>query len=128
MRILTWNCNRGPATKKLPLIAPLKPTISILQECPRPKEDDRSTVWFGDNPRLGITVSATSGYCVSTVRPAKCRDIPSRYKVTGPISFLLLAVWAKTDLNFPVKASIFIQHRLMKRSLIGQIAVIVKGS
>jgi hypothetical protein len=85
---------------KLPLIAPLKPTISILQECPRPKEDDPSTLWFGDNPRQGIAVSASSGYRISTV---PVREVP-RYtvpiQVTGPTSFLLLAVWAKTDLHF----------------------------
>jgi hypothetical protein len=100
MRILTWNCNRGPAAKKLPLIGPLNPTISILQECPRPKEEDRSTLWFGDDPHRGITVTATSGYSVSTI---PVREVP-RYtvpiQVTGPMSFLLLAVWAKTDLNF----------------------------
>jgi exodeoxyribonuclease III len=100
MRILTWNCNRGPVATKLPLLALLKPSISILQECPRPKEDDPSTLWFGDNPRLGIAVVASPGYCISRV-PA--RDAP-RYnipiQVTGPTSFLLLAVWAKTDLHF----------------------------
>jgi hypothetical protein len=46
MRILTWNCNRGPKAAKLPLLAPFKPTISVLQECPCPKNDDTSTLWW----------------------------------------------------------------------------------
>jgi endonuclease/exonuclease/phosphatase family metal-dependent hydrolase len=100
MRILTWNCNRGPAAKKIQLIAPLKPTISILQECPRPKDDDPSTLWFGDNPRQGIAVLTSIGYHIS---PVPTRDVP-RYtvpvQVIGPTSFLLLAIWSKTDLQF----------------------------
>ena len=100
MRILTWNCNRGPAAKKIQLIAPLKPTISILQECPRPKEHEPSTLWFGDNPRQGITIVTSSGYRIS---PLPAREVP-RYtvavQVIGPTSFLLLAVWSKTDLHF----------------------------
>jgi len=100
MRILTWNCNRGPAAKKIQLIAPLKPTISILQECPRPKEDDPSTLWFGDNPRQGVAVLASSGYSIS---PVLAREVP-RYcipiQVAGPTSFLLLAAWAKKDLHY----------------------------
>jgi exonuclease III len=100
MRILTWNCNRGPVATKLPLLAPLQPSISVLQECPRPKGDDSSTLWFGDNPRLGIAVVASPGYSVSHVpaREAPRYNIP--IQVTGPTSFLLLAVWAKTDLHF----------------------------
>lgn len=100
MRIVTWNCNRGPMATKLPLLARLNPTISVLQECPCPKGDDASTLWFGDNPRQGISVQASPGYYIS---PLPVREVP-RYtipiQVTGPTSFLLLAVWAKTDLHF----------------------------
>ncbi len=100
MRIVTWNCWRGPATKKLPLLDSLASTISVIQECPRPSQNDNSTLWFGDNPRQGIAVIASAGYRVS---PIPTREVP-RYiipiQVTGPVSFLLLAVWSQQDLNF----------------------------
>jgi len=100
MRILTWNCCRGPAAKKLSLLARLQPTISIIQECPRPLDDNVSTLWFGDNPRQGIAVIASPGYHVS---PVQASDVP-RYtvpiQVTGPVSFLLLAVWSQKDHPF----------------------------
>ena len=95
MRIVTWNCCRGPALKKLPLLEPLQPTVSIIQECPRLPAEDGNALWFGDNPRLGIAVIASSGYCISAIQ---VRDVP-RYiipiQVTGPVSFLLLAGWSQ---------------------------------
>lgn len=97
MRLVTWNCCRGPVDKKLPLLKPLNPTISVIQECPRPPDDDPSTLWFGDNPRQGIAVRVSDGYQITTVTP---RDAP-RYtipiQISGPISFLLLAVWSQQD-------------------------------
>ena len=107
MRIVTWNCNRGPAGRKLPRIASLDPTITVLQECPRLGDDHASSVWFGENPRQGIAVLASHGYRLS---PAPIREAP-RYcfpvRVSGPSSFLLLAVWAKTDPQYEyVKAVI----------------------
>ena len=100
MRIVTWNCCRGPAAAKLALLGALAPSISIVQECPRPIETTPSCLWFGDNPRQGIAVTASDGYAIA---PAELRDVP-RYtvpiQVTGPASFLLLVVWAKTDLHY----------------------------
>ena len=100
MRIVTWNCCRGPTSTKLPLLAPLEPTLSVVQECPRPRSKPTSTLWFGDNPRQGIAVTASRGYHIS---PLECRAVP-RYtvpiQVTGPVTFLLLAVWSQQDPHF----------------------------
>jgi len=100
MRILTWNCNRGSLAKKIPLVASLEPTICIIQECARPKELDASILWFGDNPRQGIAVAASPEYRISLVPACEVPRYTIPIQVSGPTSFLLLAVWAKTDLNF----------------------------
>lgn len=97
MRIVTWNCCRGPASTKFAFLKRLKPTIAIVQECARPVGDDPRCVWFGDNPRQGIGVVASGEFRISPVKP---RDVP-RYtipmNITGPVSFLLLAVWSQQD-------------------------------
>jgi hypothetical protein len=100
MRIVTWNCCRGPASKKLTLLDPLQPALSLVQECPRLLADNGATLWFGDNPRQGIAIIASSGYRIAAIQ---ARDVP-RYvipvQVTGPVSFLLLAVWSQQDPHF----------------------------
>lgn len=100
MRIVTWNCCRGPGPRKLSLLADLSPTLSIVQECPRPSAADDSTLWFGDNPRQGIAVIASRDYRISGVQP---RDVPPYtfpIQVTGPVPFLLLAVWSQRNPDF----------------------------
>ena len=100
MRIVTWNCCRGPALRKLPALAALEPTLSIIQECPRPLGTDRSMLWFGDNPRQGIAVIASSGYCISAVEPRPVPRYTFPIQVDGPVSFLLLAVWSQRNDDF----------------------------
>src|SRR5205085_12581065 len=54
----------------------------------------------GDNVRQGIAVVALPGYGLA---PLPTREVPRfviPVQVTGPVSFLLLAVWAKTDLDY----------------------------
>ena len=100
MKIITWNCNGGSLAKKLPLLEPFAPSLTVVQECARPAVDDGFTLWFGDNPHKGMAVTASEGYRISSL---PSREVP-RYtipvQVAGPLSFLLLAVWSKTDLNF----------------------------
>ena len=100
MKILTWNCCRGHLAKKLPLLDPFGASLTIIQECARPEVKAGSTLWFGDNPRLGLAIVASEGYRIALL--PSC-DVP-RYtipiQVTGLQTFLLLAVWAKTDLHF----------------------------
>jgi len=100
MRILTWNCNRGPIETKLTFAGKLSPTLSVIQECPRPKHDDPTLLWFGDNLKQGIAVVASPGYRLTPLPPKEVPRFVVPVQVTGPVSFLLLAVWAKTDLNY----------------------------
>ena len=101
MRIVTWNCCRGSVAKKLPLLTDMAPSLVTLQECSRPTTEDVSTIWFGDPGRHGVAVCAADGYRIS---PVPQREEVPRYtvpvQVDGPISFLLLAVWSKTDLHY----------------------------
>jgi hypothetical protein len=107
MKILTWNCCKGATVQKLALITPFRPSISILQECPRLDSQSQTTLWpgesrlwFGDNPRQGIAVIASPGYSISAVPACEVPRFTIPVQVTGPANFLLLAVWSKTDLNY----------------------------
>ncbi len=101
MRIVTWNCCRGPLDAKLAALATLGADIAVLQECPRPAAQSNQFLWFGDNPRQGVAVVASGDYRLRRL-PAR-PDVPdfvAPVAVTGPTSFTLLAVWAKANKNF----------------------------
>ena len=96
MRLVTWNCCKGPAPRKLPVLAALSPSICVIQECPQPP-DANSMLWFGNKPRQGIAVTASEPYRIS---PAEIQDVPPYafpVQVTGPTSFLLLAIWSQKN-------------------------------
>ena len=100
MRIVTWNCCRGPVSRKLPLLASLRASITIIQECPQVERDDDSLLWFGTNPRQGIAVIASGNYRIVSCEQ---RDVPPftfAVQVRGPIDFLLLAVWSQRNDDF----------------------------
>ena len=96
MKFVTWNCCRGAYAKKAPLLAPLAADISVIQECAQPSEQSENCLWFGDNPRQGIAVTAVSPYKLRALPTVT--DVPKfvfPVEVTGPESFSLLAVWSK---------------------------------
>jgi hypothetical protein len=98
MRLATWNCCRGVYEKKAALLQVLDADVAVIQECARPKTESESLLWFGDNPRQGLAVVAGGDYRLRRVR--KARSVPKYVvpvEVTGPHSFLLFAVWTKTD-------------------------------
>jgi hypothetical protein len=100
MRLVTWNCCRGPARRKRALLDALHPDLCVVQECPKPTATDGSFLWFGNNPRNGIAVVASGDYSIA---PVPQRDVPPftvPIQVTGPISFLLLAVWSQRNHDF----------------------------
>jgi exodeoxyribonuclease-3 len=82
------------------LAATLEPTVSVVQECPKPKQDNPALLWFGDNIRQGIAVVASPGYHLAPLPTKEAPRFLIPVQVTGPVSFLLLAVWAKTDINY----------------------------
>ena len=125
MRLITWNCCRGPVTKKLPLLTDMAPSIVILQECSPPATDHESMIWFGDPGKYGLAVCATGDYRIC---PGPQRDVP-RYtvaiQVNGPISFLLLAVWTKTDEQYRYVKSVIRAVECYRDLIIEQPTVII---
>jgi len=95
MRIVSWNCCRGPCLVRAAQLAGLEPDIVVLQECARPEGAAGGPVrWFGENAQQGVAVIARDGYQLVDVAPAA--DMPDSVfavRVVGPVSFALLAVW-----------------------------------
>jgi hypothetical protein len=58
MRLVTWNCCRGPFEEKVALLNSLSPDVVVMQECGKPRAEDHQTLWFGDNPRTGLGLRA----------------------------------------------------------------------
>jgi len=96
MRNVTWNCSRGTCARKVPLLNTLAPDIAVIQECARPEIESEQCLWFGDNPRQGITIQATPPYGLRRL-PA-LEGVPKfeePVSVSGPSEFTILAVWSK---------------------------------
>ena len=97
VRIVAWNCRMAFA-KKRGLLANLRPDIAVIAECSRDsilacKEDGFATCWWGDNQNKGLGVLAASPWTLEAGRrPTQKWVAPVR--VQGPLSFLLIAVWA----------------------------------
>lgn len=101
MRLVTWNCSRGPFEKKVPLLDALSPDIAVIQECARPLESSSQCVWLGDNPRQGLAVQATGNYELRCL--PKLHDTPNYVlpvEVHGPRRFNLFAVWTHGKQEF----------------------------
>jgi endonuclease/exonuclease/phosphatase family metal-dependent hydrolase len=99
MRIVTWNCNFGAASKRAGELAALGPDVVVLQECARtPEVEGSACAWFGDRPAKGVAVFAYNGFSLEPV-PAQAAIGHSVFPVLvlGPVSFLLVAVWAQRD-------------------------------
>jgi exonuclease III len=98
VRIVTWNCCRGKFAQKTEFLRALAPDVAVVQECARPDEESDRVRWVGENPRQGIAVLAGDGWSVEPVTLAtdvKKWIVP--FRVTGPMEFTLVAVWALPD-------------------------------
>ena len=124
MRLVSWNCCRGPAAK-LSLLAPLDASISVVQECPRPAPDSRSCLWFGDNPRQGIAVLWSPEYRVEPITPRPVPRYTLPFQVTGPRTFLLLAVWSQREREYPYVRGIIRAVELYRDLIIAQPTVVI---
>ena len=96
MRLVTWNCCRGPYLKKAPLLDALAPDIAVIQECARPTTETDQCLWFGDNPHQGIAVFTKGSYRIRALPILP--EVPKYaipVEVLGPTNFLLIAVWSK---------------------------------
>lgn len=98
MRVVTWNCCRGPLASKLAALDTLQADIAVLQECPRPPAQSSQLLWFGDNPRQGLAVIARRAFRLRRLRAiAGAPRHIAPVAVTGPMPFPLFAVWAMND-------------------------------
>ena len=102
MRLVSWNC-RMALQRKLPALLTLNPDIAILPEAgdtahvPLSLDDPRSStyLWTGRNRSKGLGVLARDPYRIELACAVEERlewILPIR--VTGPVDFVLLAVWA----------------------------------
>lgn len=95
MRLVAWNCCRGPLAKKLAALEPLAADIAVVPECPELPASRGSTYWVGANARGGLGVIAKPPWRIAAA--TRRRDLPRwihPLKVSGPEEFVLWAVWA----------------------------------
>ena len=95
MRLITWNVGMGLA-RKAPALSALRPDLAVLQEV---SSVDVSrypeSCWVGNLRTKGIGVIACNGYRLRRHPSWDDRiEFVVPIEVTGPIDFLLLAVWA----------------------------------
>ena len=97
MRIVTWNCCRGPFDRKIAALEQLQPDIAVIAEALDPGEQNDHVRWFPSNAsRLGIQVRAFNGYRLTRIRKAAAGlpNCVAPVRVSGgPVDFNLLAVW-----------------------------------
>jgi hypothetical protein len=99
--MVTWNCCRGKFAAKTAYLAELAPVVAVVQECARPAAESHAARWAGDNPHQGVSVLAADGWRVDPV--AVDAEVPPwivPFRVSGPVAFTLVAVWA-----LPVRGS-----------------------
>ena len=94
MRIVAWNCCRGPLQRKLEALATLAPDVAVLSEAPPPAEASSSVAWFPSGAsKLGVQVRAFGPYQLQALPRADLPNCVNPIRVVGPTEFNLLAVW-----------------------------------
>lgn len=102
MRLVVWNARRGSFIVKYPLLAHLKADIAVIPEIAAPVESSPHVLWVGVTPKQGMAIVAAPPYSVKYLDPLP--DVPKYIvpiAVTGPQSFVLLAVWTLGEKPFP---------------------------
>ena len=94
MRIVAWNCCRGPFEKKLAALDTLSPDVAVISEALQPAQESAQVLWFpSDASRLGIQVRPRGKYRLKRLPAADLPNCVVPVRVTGPTAFNLLAVW-----------------------------------
>jgi hypothetical protein len=96
MRIVAWNCCRGPFDRKLAALGTLRPDVAVIAEALAPEEENDRVLWFPSNAsRLGVQVRAFGRNTLRRLEAAS--GLPNcvvPVQVAGPRRpFNLLAVW-----------------------------------
>src|SRR5882724_11639017 len=105
MRLVAWNCNMA-LHRKLAALRALRPDVAVLSECASPQRLaerlgadalEGAPVWIGANRDKGLAVLAFNGYRAHLADEVYRRSLRfiAPVRVTGPVSFNLLAVWAQ---------------------------------
>jgi exodeoxyribonuclease III len=94
MRLIAWNCCRGPMVKKASALEALAPDVAVLSEALAPERESAQLHWYPSNAsRLGIQVRAFGPYTLRRLPRAELPNCVVPLRVVGPRSFNLLAVW-----------------------------------
>ncbi|HEU5296378.1 MAG TPA: endonuclease/exonuclease/phosphatase family protein [Burkholderiaceae bacterium] len=94
MRIVAWNCCRGPMAKKLAALEGLQPDLAVISEALAPERESAQLLWFPSNAsRLGIQVRCFGAYRLRRVKRAELPNCVVPLRISGPVGFNLLAVW-----------------------------------
>jgi len=94
MRIVAWNCCRGPFEKKLAALGTLSPDVAVISEALQPTQESSQVLWFPSNAsRLGIQVRAYGKFRLRRLPAADLPNCVVPVRVTGSAPFDLLAVW-----------------------------------
>jgi len=107
MRLAAWNCCAGPLERKLAALESLEADIAVVPECPRLPAVPGRRFWLGDNPRKGMAVLTRPPW---RIRPSRPRAALPRFfqpfRVTGPVTFRLWAIWPQKNPRHPYVRSI----------------------
>jgi len=94
MRIVAWNCCRGPIDRKITALGTLSPDVAVLPEATRPSKESQQVLWFPSNASsLGIQVRSGGDYRLRRLKTADLPNCVVPVRVSGPVSFVLLGVW-----------------------------------
>jgi len=94
MRIVAWNCCRGPMAKKAAALEGLRPDVAIVSEALEPEEESAQLHWYPSNAsRLGIQIRSYGPYTLRRLKRAELPNCVVPVRVRGPVNFNLLAVW-----------------------------------
>ncbi|NRF70286.1 hypothetical protein HLB44_25075 [Aquincola sp. S2] len=94
MRIVAWNCCRGPIPRKMSALEALQPDIAVIAEALAPSAESDQLLWFPSNAsRLGIQVRSFGPHRLKRLKVADLPNCVVPVRVSGPVSFNLLAVW-----------------------------------
>lgn len=94
VRIVAWNCCRGPIARKIAALETLAPDVAIISEALEPERETDRLLWFPSNAsRLGIQVRAFGEHRLRRLKAAELPNCVVPVRVSGPVSFNLLAIW-----------------------------------
>ena len=91
MRIVAWNCCRGPFDRKLAALDRLAPDVAVISEALAPAKETPQLHWFPSNAsRLGLQVRSFNGLRLRRLKRADLPNCVVPLRVTGgPVDFNL---------------------------------------